>query len=275
MKPILCIYHANCLDGFTAASFAHLIYPSADFIAAHYGDAPPDCTDRDVLILDFSYKRDVMIEIAKQAKSILIIDHHKTAEQDLIDLPDNVITVFDMDKSGAMLAWQYFSDEPPPKLVQHVQDRDLWRFELPDTAAINAYLFSLEFDFIAWHEVGSKLEIESEYEKIVMAGEALERKHSKDVQTLIDLGARTSRISTYAVPVLNCPPMFASKAGHILAQGQLFAATYYETKERVIYSLRSEKNGLDVSEIAKDFGGGGHKHAAGFSLPLFAFFDSE
>jgi uncharacterized protein len=53
-----------------------------------------------------------------------------------------------------------------------------------------------------------------------------------------------------------------------MAQGELFAACYWDTPAGRVFSLRSAGLGLDVSAIAKRFGGGGHLHAAGFSVPF-------
>jgi oligoribonuclease NrnB/cAMP/cGMP phosphodiesterase (DHH superfamily) len=57
-------------------------------------------------------------------------------------------------------------------------------------------------------------------------------------------------------------------AGHIMGKGEPFAACYWDTPGWRVFSLRSEDGAQDVSEVAAKFGGGGHKHAAGFKLPL-------
>jgi oligoribonuclease NrnB/cAMP/cGMP phosphodiesterase (DHH superfamily) len=61
--------------------------------------------------------------------------------------------------------------------------------------------------------------------------------------------------------------IYSSDAGNIMSIGQPFAATYYDSDKHRVFSLRSATDGLDVSEIAKEFGGGGHVHAAGFKVP--------
>src|SRR5688572_16804381 len=146
MKP-LCIYHGNCADGFTSAWVVRKNLPEAEFHAGVYQDAPPDVTDRDVYLVDFSYKRDVLLEMAERARWITILDHHKTAEADLRDLPDNVASVFDMERSGARITWDHFYYIKPPQTLLHVEDRDLWRFALPRTREIQANIFSYPYDF--------------------------------------------------------------------------------------------------------------------------------
>ena len=117
MNP-LCIYHSNCADGFGSAWVVRKFFGNGkvDFHPGIHQTDPPDTTDRDVIMVDFSYKRPVVLEMAKKASSILILDHHKSAKEDLVSLPKTVTTVFDVSRSGAMIAWEYYFPtlEPPP-----------------------------------------------------------------------------------------------------------------------------------------------------------------
>ena len=127
----MCIYHGNCADGFGAAWVVRKALGEIDFFPGKYQEPPPDVTGKDVVMVDFSYKRPVLLEMAEKANSILILDHHKTAAEDLLDLPANVTAKFDMGHSGAMLTWEhFFPGEAPPPLLLHIEDRDLWRFVL-------------------------------------------------------------------------------------------------------------------------------------------------
>ncbi len=263
---ILCIYHGNCADGFAAAWAVRHTFTEdlVEFFPATYQEDPPDVTGRNVFIVDFSYKRPVIEEMAKVAKSITIIDHHKTAQADLQSLLDDgtVEGVFDMDRSGAMLTWDFLNPgEEPPVLFDHIQDRDLWRFELEGTREIQAAVFSHPYDFEIWDNlmglpVGALLN----------DGAAIERKHFKDIREFIEVAAHRIDIGGFNVPVLNAPYMWASDAAHIMAEGEPFAACYFVDGKKVIFSLRSTDDGVDVSTVAKLYGGGGHKHAAGYSV---------
>lgn len=264
MMKKLCIYHGNCADGFGAALAVRtgLGKENVEFYAGVYQEDPPDVTGREVIMVDFSYKKPVIIEMASKAKNILIIDHHKSAQEDLIGLPDNVNVCFDMNRSGAMMAWEYFcSDIPRPKLIDHIQDRDLWRFELKGTREIQAAVFSYPYDFEVWESL-----MLDDLALLRNEGRVIERKHFKDINELINTAAYRMNIAGYEVPVLNAPYFFSSDAGHIMAENEIFAACYWDTPNGRIFSLRSSKKGIDVSEIAKIYGGGGHKHAAGFNL---------
>lgn len=271
-QPLLCIYHANCLDGFTAAWAVWKRFPNTEFVAGHYQEPPPDCTGRNVVMVDFSYKRPALLEIAAQAESVLILDHHKSAEAELKDLPANVIAEFDMERSGAMMAWEHYHPEDHPSiLVEHVQDRDLWRFKMQLTRPFTAHLFSLDFTFENWDDVEARCSEFHDYQIFARTGRALEQKHSKDVQALIEVGTSRVNLLGFNVPHLNCPFMFASEAGNRLCKGEPFSVTWYDTDQHRIYSLRSDEDGEDVSKIAALMGGGGHQHAAGFKLPISYF----
>lgn len=266
---LFCIYHANCADGFTAAWAVWRAHPDTEFHAGIYGEAPPDCTAHDVVMVDFSYKRDALLEIAAVANSVLILDHHKSAESELIDLPDNITAIFDMERSGAMMAWNhYHPDYPAGDLIIHVQDRDLWQFKREQTRAFQANLFSMEYTFENWDRVNSICADDYKYHQFVAEGEAIERKHFKDVAELIRVAASRSVIAGFDVPTLNAPYFFSSDAGHDMGQGEPFAACYWDTPKGRVFSLRSEDGGEDVSLVAAKFGGGGHKHAAGFTLKI-------
>lgn len=261
----LCIYHANCADGFGAAWVVRraLGDDNVEFFAGKYGTLPPDCAGRDVIIVDFSYKRDVMVKLAEEAKSVLVIDHHKTAADSLTDLPDNVYCYFDMDHSGAMLAWMYyFPDQEPPSLLKHIEDRDLWHFKLPGTRQIQASLFSHPYDFAVW----DSLMLNTGVGILQHEGEVLERKHFKDIKELLQVTTRMMVIGGHEVEVANLPYTMSSDAGHILAQTNPFGACYYDTSTGREFSLRSTDEKVDVSQIALMYGGGGHRNAAGFKV---------
>lgn len=263
MKP-LCIYHKNCADGFGAAWVVNKAYDGdVELYGATHGDAPPDVRARTVIIVDFSYPRKVLLEMAMAAEKIVVLDHHKTAEADLVDLPSNVKTVFDMSRSGAIITWNSFAAGDPPTLLLHIQDRDLWRFEMYGTRAVSAALFSYAYELEVWDKLFA-----TPIEELILEGTAIERKHFKDINELLPQVTRTMNIAGHKVPVANLPYIFSSDAGYILCKDKPFAACYMDTPTGRVFSLRSEKDfGLDVSEIAKLFGGGGHKNAAGFKVP--------
>lgn len=298
----LVIYHANCADGFTAAWAVHKAMP-AEFHAGVYGNPPPNVTGRDVIMVDFCYNADVMLQLQRTARSILVLDHHKSAAAELPHEPStapDALTVYhadgspdcgyadwaefqhmaawdrddgatkaiiyaliDQQRSGAGIAWDFFHPGVPrPALVNHVEDRDLWRFALPGTREIQAAVFSRPYTFAAWDALAAMAPAELQRE-----GAVLERKHHKDVAELVAACRRRIVIAGHDIPVASIPYTMASDAGAILAQGEHFAACYYDTAHTREFSLRSHADGVDVSIIAGLYGGGGHARAAGFRVP--------
>lgn len=273
----ICIYHKNCVDGFGAAFAVWKKYgEDCIYHASTYNDPVPDITNKKVILVDFSYKKDIILEICQKAKSVLILDHHKTTIEELqdyikignkpvsSDLPTNLTGILDTERSGAVIAWEFFHPDVPllPNLLYHIQDRDLWKFESNWTKAIIAALMSYPYDFKTWDNLMFKVDDDMLYQE----GRAILRKHEKDVQEILGMAVRKLKIADIVVPAVNASYLFASDIGHILAKEQPFAAIYYDTPEGCCFSLRSETNGHDVSHIAKQYGGGGHKHAAGFTV---------
>ncbi|MBS6040795.1 MAG: phosphohydrolase [Pseudomonas sp.] len=294
----MCIYHGNCADGFGAAWVVRkALGDQVEFVAGVYGQEPPDVEGKDVIIVDFSYKYEVMARMSWKAHSIIILDHHKSAAEDLGKFPpfhagvrldgrhaDGTVALgwesahsfmqmqnapaiaccFDMNRSGAMLAWDhFFPGQEPPMLLRHIEDRDLWLFKLDGTREIQANLFSYPYDFKVWDQL-----MAADVDTLRSDGAAIERKHHKDIAELVAVMKRRLVIGGHDVPVASLPYTLTSDAGHLMAQGESFAACYWDTPDGRVFSLRSTDEGLDVSEIAKQYGGGGHRNASGFRVPF-------
>lgn len=270
MNP-LCIYHGNCADGFGAAwVFKRYADREFDFHPGVYQDAPPDCAGRDVYLVDFSYKRPIIEEILKVANRVVLIDHHKSALDDLHDLfaskPPRIESLVSLDHSGAVLAYQWFNGtntDGMPELLRHIEDRDLWNFALPGTREIQANVFSYPYDFEVWDEL-----MRRPVDDLIAEGRAIERKHFKDIAELVKVCRREMTIGGIVVPVASLPYTLTSDAGHLMAteHPSKIGACYWDTPEGRCFSLRSTDDGPDVSAIAKQYGGGGHVHASGFRV---------
>lgn len=271
VRPLI-IYHGNCADGFGAAWVFHHHFGAdvCDFHAGVYGEPPPDVKGRLVYLVDFSYKRAIVEQLVQDAELVTLIDHHVTAIDDLKDLP-GLHQYTDINRSGARLAWDflhqdYSGPEEPPRLLLHIEDRDLWRFKLPNTREIQANVFSHPYSFELWDKLMSAGPVE--LLEMTVAGAAIERKHFKDIDELLRITQRTMEIGGFTVPVASLPYTMSSDAGNTMSVDQPFAACYWDTASFRIFSLRSQKEGgEDVSKIAVSYGGGGHKNAAGFSVP--------
>lgn len=275
-KPPLCIYHGNCADGFGSAwvvrkYFQEIMKEPIEFHAGIYQNPPPDVTGRAVYMVDFSYKADVLTKMAQVATRINVIDHHKTAQAELESIKDvpKIYAVFDMEKSGAGLTWDtLFPDTPRPELINYIEDRDLWKFKLDRSREVSASIFSYPYDFDIWDGLMQAAVMP----RLKTEGEAIDRKHYKDIRELLDVLVRPMTIGGVRVPVANLPYTMGSDACHIMCAenragaGPTFSAYYYDTENGRVFGMRSIEGGADVSEVAKLYGGGGHKHAAGFRV---------
>ena len=256
------IYHANCNDGFGAAYSAwKLLGNRAEYHAASHGSPPPDVTGKRVVILDFSYNNETTKKLIEQAEELWVIDHHKS---NMVELHDISNTHFDMTKSGAMLAWEFFHPgKESPKFIQYIQDRDLWQWELPYSKE-----FSAAFDMVPWNfDEYEKFEDDSVFDDAVKRGSYI-LAYSKTVIKKVCDKATKRKYKDHDVMVVNSSH-WMSEIGSTLAKDCDFAMIWYYDHDACLYkcSLRAFHDTMDVSEIAKSFGGGGHRKAAGFVLP--------
>lgn len=288
MKPI-CIYHGHCDDGFAAAWAVRAATGSNlfDFYPGVYQQAPPDVTGRHVLLVDFSYKRPVLMEMAAKAKSIVILDHHKTAAEDLVGFrepapfelwtqnknplvegdSEPVAALFDMNRSGAGMAWDFFfAGKPRPDFINYIEDRDLWRKALPGGDEFTIALRSYPQDFTVWDKL-----VRAGAKPLIEEGHSIQRYYRQRVDEL-KRSAYLAHMPGPTVGLVRCAianaPYFAASevAGELCAvEGADFGACYFEVRAgQWQYSLRS-RGDYDVSAVALRFGGGGHKGAAGFT----------
>lgn len=285
MKRLVIYHGGSCFDGFCSAWLFKQAYPDAEFVAAQHGDAPPDVAGRRVVVVDFSYKLDAMLKMAREAESLTVLDHHKTAVEELAGLhiacakcpPFVNLTV---GKSGGRLAWEYlygnmelpaewlstgrsgYSLGVAPWLVDYTEDRDLWRWQLPQSREINAALRSYPMDFVEWDCLNSRSPA-----SLITEGVALLRAESQTVATHVRNAAEIE-MDGHKVLAVNATTLISEVAGE-LAAGRPFGACYFDRADGLrVWSLRERDSGVDVSEIARRRGGGGHKSAAGFQEPI-------
>lgn len=294
----LCLYHANCADGFASAWVMRKYFKKCiDFVAVSYNQPlPAEVIDRHIIVVDFSYPAEVTKMMLRQCKSVLVLDHHKTAKAELdefmqapadMDFWTNhcdavaknpvvrsagfIGVLFDMGRSGAGLVWDYcYPGVERPDLINYVEDRDLWRFKLEPSREVHANLMSYDFDFDLWDEFAQALQNGNGALRLFRnGGAAIDRRLQRDIEDTLKVGQRLMVIGGHIVPVCNAPFFMASDgAGKMASRVDApFAATYTDTSTGRSFSLRSRQNGFDVSAIAKLYGGGGHAAAAGFTRP--------
>lgn len=313
MKPLV-IYHANCADGFGAAFAAWLkLGDEAEYLPMQYNQPhTADYNGREIYILDFSFHKEMMDYVFAHAKRVVWLDHHKTAfemwckdderqffEWAFVSEPENNSYIKLNNKSGAMLAWEYFHpDIEVPMLIKHIDDYDRWQFKLKGTKEFMKALWSYApWSFELWRDIlnitekkewiaaSADPQFSKGYTDMLLEGAAILRAHEVNVQAVVKGAGRSCRISKCTKWVhssklagdscfveglaANCPPHLASDVGHELAiRSGTYGLLWHIDKDGICKcSLRSNGD-YDVSAIAKSFGGGGHKSASGMEVDI-------
>lgn len=266
------LFHGSCFDGFTSAWIAKNagVLPENLFPVTYGGPIPPAngtslIEPATVLMVDFSLPREQLIEFRDELRSeggdLIVLDHHKSAEAQLHGLD---WAYFDMNESGASLAWRFFHPgEKAPKLVKYIREHDLWRFELEDSAEIRGYLRSYVMTYENWDNLCTTLEMD--FAVAQQEGSAIKRSHEAAVSAMCE-AAVTMDIGGYTVPVVNATIYFSEVATRLLKMHPTaeFAAYYMDRADGMRqWGMRSRPE-FDCSKVAKRYGGGGHMQAAGF-----------
>lgn len=271
--PLILYHGRSCPDGFAAALAARLYYGDAvECLGLDHGDIKtvddlPPLQGRAVYILDFSFDAPILKDIEQRAAKLVLLDHHKSAAEKLTGFACRCGVVhFDMGKSGARLAWEFFHpDATLPDLVRYVEDRDIWAWKYPESAAFLAALDMEPFDFFRWAQIAAFTR--SELEAFMARGQAMDEKFTKLAADLAE-GALPIAFNGQQGLMVNAPGVFHSLVGDLLSRKSgTFALMWNAGKGGVIkVGLRSQR-GFDCIPLAESMGGGGHPQACGFKLP--------
>lgn len=317
MKSLV-IYHADCTDGFGAAFAAWMkLGGGAEYVPMQYGSMdlkpgevfnqtknyhkghrfhPKNLAGKELYILDFSFSRATMEHLFANAKRVVWLDHHKTAFEmwcspeertffeDDFDDDGSGYVLLDNNKSGALLAWEYFHPGTEvPMLIQHIDDRDRWQFKIEGSRELHAALSSYKpWSFEQWVQFQEDLDFpDGRKPRLYTEGSAILRAQDQHVKSMakqarkckvtVQRGVHPEYGQTYEhFPGLAVnASLHQSEVGHELANqsGTYGLVWYLGADNKVRCSLRSNGD-YDVSAIAKSFGGGGHRNAAGFETDI-------
>lgn len=271
------MYHNPCSDGLASALVVrmfmkeHKLEQPVTYRPSAYGSGiPEDIEGKNVLLCDFTMRKDHMDIVIKKAKNVLIIDHHKSAEKDLAHLPDHT-KIFDMDKSGVGLTWTYFfPDKPLPLLFQYIQDRDLWKREMPLGDEFVAWFYSLPMEMDVYEEYLDDAKLRH---MIDSKGVAFRELNQININSMIEYtGVKFVNIKNrfYLVGFLNGTNLRSDIGNAILHKFPLvdFSCVYSinDNTNSTSFSFRSLDDRVDVSQVAFTLGGGGHRNASGVKL---------
>ncbi len=271
----LVIYHGgNCSDGFAAALAAWLFFGErAQYLGLDHGEVKsmqdlPDLHGRAVYILDFSFSMDIMRSIGERVAKLVLLDHHKSAQDGLSGLECRCGVIhFDMKKSGARLAWEFFQpDAALPDLVRYVEDRDLWLWQYPQSAAFLAALEMEPFDLRRWKEIACFSP--AQLTDFMARGQAMDDKFHKLTHDMAE-AARPVVFNGQRGLMVNAPSVFHSLLGDVLcAQSGTFALMWVFHKSGTIKVGFRSRSGFNCIPLAVSMGGGGHPQACGFKMDV-------
>lgn len=292
MKSIV-FYHGNCLDGALAAWVWKLgMWPDAELVPCVYQATKPEHhipagEPHRIAILDFSFDPGQVASMMVDAEQVVLLDHHESARRkfdaegvgEVFEALPNAqrirdgesVVAFSQADSGAGMAFAVSRIDDTADyghLVLAVQDRDLWKWQFPDSRAITAALEIL----ILNPQDFAKFTGGEGRDRLRMAGELLITVKDREVQRILgDMDWPVAFLAGHKVQLIPCPGWHASEVGNAVMSIKWykypFVALYRETESGgVKVSLRSsdEHPDIDVGQIASRFGGGGHANAAGF-----------
>jgi len=253
-------------------------------------------------MVDFSFPRETLEHINEVANRLVVLDHHGTAEANCVGLD---FATFDMNKCGAMLAYErmeaegvldLFSESSRSmllRLVQYVQDRDLWLWEMENSKAVNAWLATFPKDLPSWVwilDIFCDADATLMLPQVVKEGEAILRSNNNLVNIVVSQAWRGTALPWMGKPRVTAwianTPILQSDVGHALVErGDTDCAVMWRRASggRYFYSIRSRVSGgieggtFDTAALASIFGGGGHKAASGFTsdLPPWKLFEED
>lgn len=270
-RPLILYHGRRCPDGYGAALAAWLYYGGqAEFRGLDHGEIQTaddlgDLAGRAVYVLDFAFGPELLAEIEARVAKLVVLDHHKSAAEKLTGYACRCGVVhFDMDKSGARLAWEFFhADKDVPGLIRYIEDRDLWNWQYPESAGFLAALDMEERSFERWAEIAA---FTPEQEAAFMArGGAMDEKFQKLCADIAD-AAQPLVFNGIKGLMVNAPGMFHSQVGDILArQSGSYALMWHASTKGVKVGLRSRSD-FNCIPLAESLGGGGHAQACGFKM---------
>jgi oligoribonuclease NrnB/cAMP/cGMP phosphodiesterase (DHH superfamily) len=226
----------------------------------------PDLQGRAVYILDFSFDEPIMRAIDERAAKLVMLDHHKSAADKLGRFQCRCGVVhFDLSQSGAMLAWKFFfPDQPVPDLIRYIQDRDLWTWAYPESAAFLSALDLEPDDFARWAEIAAFTP--EQVAGFCQRGTAMNEKFLHLCQD-IARGAAPISFNGQQGLMANCPGAFSSEVGNMLsAECGSFALLWSVSKDGTVKVGLRAVAGYDAIPLAESMGGGGHPQACGFRM---------
>lgn len=261
------LYHGNCPDGFGGAYAAWKKFGDrAEYIALSRTLPEPETFhDAHLYFIDFCYPQEIMDAYVTASKSLTMLDHHEGIEDVVRSMPEYV---YDANRSGASIAWEYFHPgKPLPKLLQYVEDDDLFRFAIPETKPVLAYLAVQPHTFELWDDLAYTLD-NPEAAPALLQKFATYREYFDLLVKYTASRAKPVLFEGHEVYLVTVNPLkpFVSAVGRTLyTEHPPFSLLAHAFPGGMRISLRGDGS-VDLTKIAQKYGGNGHPSSAAFSL---------
>ena len=276
MTKTICFHHNDPDGRASGAIVRYALGPEVQLVESDYGATlilwEMVAQAEKVIVVDFSFPVDEMVELA-DGREFIWIDHHKSAIAEFDGIADDWPGIRDISEAACVLTWKYFFPERPvPKAIVLIGDRDIWRWAEKETGPFNESLYNQDHDAdntAFWKPLFE--DDQSTLEKMIEEGAWLRKINLRNVDRMMAARSFEVHFDGHSTLAVN-----ANGNGDIGDYGR-------DRGYEVIYCYIDQiQNGVlttnvtlfsakvDVSVIARRYGGGGHAGAAGFSFPRAA-----
>ncbi len=264
------LYHAKCPDGFGGAYAAWKKYGDiAEYIPVKYGgEVPEKMEGREIIFVDFCFPQEQMEALRRIAESVTVLDHHEGVRAVATTFPG----VFDTERSGATIAWSYFHPHTPtPRLMYYLEDGDMYRYAMPETEMVFAYLVVQPDDFELWDRFAHALEDDNERPALLAKASAYQEYFEKMTHLLVESAkkVRFEGFECYFSTSFPSITMRSHAAHELYTKLPPIALVVSAHPDGFGVSIRGDGS-VDVSKIAEKYGGNGHATSSGFFIPASA-----
>lgn len=274
------IFHHDDADGRCAAAImaAHLTElwcSPVEFHSINYKDKVPTdiITQHDVVALvDFSFKPDDMERVRAAASRVIWCDHHVTAKDYGYNDLSGYRDFSDGGLAGCECTWRWcHPDKPIPPGIMLLGDYDSWRMaHAPACVHLHEGLKLEDQDPASPNSVWGRL-IQGDYAPIIAAGEYACRYRNNYCRNILESNSYHTVIGkthSYDAVAVNLYGFGSAAFGDLFGRVPVCIAYIHDGRQFTV-SLYSKM--VDVGAIAKEYGGGGHKGAAGFVCETLPF----
>ena len=283
-------YHSKDIDGYFSGAVLKYKYPDIELRGWDYKDEVPSFETMDgfdeIILIDVTFPFDILQELGTKTK-LTVIDHHVSFKKQVdnhLQVGHDVVTddlkyitfeyIYDEKLSACELGFKYYFGYIPP-IIELVGKYDTWRANGTSewetvVLPMKYYLYgkvnkpddvkNYWFDKYSGDTVDSMLEIgESimEYERKMDESKTNSYAFEREAYGLRALCINTNFMSSETM----IAKFDSSK--HDIMIGFAYNGNNWGI------SLRSIEGGADVSQIARERGGGGHSQSAGFQAVTF------